>query len=128
MKVAVDLKQVVTFSQTMFSWHMRRWVYDDVDAKLYYFLINSFIQRLTLDSDFYIKLCLLYKCQLIFVYMSICSSVLIYQKHCLSGNLSYTHIYTHEILVGIYTINIIYYKVRVKCKYLYKTNVFISSL
>ena len=55
MKEAVDLKQVVTFSQTMFSWDMRRWlrwVYDDVDAKLYYFLINSFIQRLTLDSDF----------------------------------------------------------------------------
>jgi hypothetical protein len=52
MKVAVDLKQVVTFSQTMFSWGMLRRVYDDVDAKLYYFLINSFIQRLTLDSDF----------------------------------------------------------------------------
>ena len=55
MKEAVDLRQVVTFSQTMFSWDMRRWlrwVYDDVDAKLYYFLINSFIQRLTLDSDF----------------------------------------------------------------------------
>jgi hypothetical protein len=52
MKVAVDLKQVVTFSQTMFSWDMCRWVYDDVDAKLYYFLINSFIQRLALDSDF----------------------------------------------------------------------------
>jgi ribosomal protein S6 len=53
MKVAVDLKQVVTFSQTMFSWDMRRWAYDiDVDAKLYYFLINSSIQRLTLDSDF----------------------------------------------------------------------------
>ena len=45
MKVAVDLKQVVTFSQTKFSWDMRREVYDDVDAKLYYFLINSFIQR-----------------------------------------------------------------------------------
>ena len=32
MKVAVDLKQVVTFSQTMFSWDMRSLVYDDVDA------------------------------------------------------------------------------------------------
>ena len=53
-------------------------------------------------------------------------SVLIYQKHCLSGNLS--HIQSIYILVDIYTINIIYYKVRVKCKPLYKTNVFISSL
>jgi hypothetical protein len=39
MKVAVDLKQVVTFSQTMFSWDMCRWAYDDwVDAKLYIIL------------------------------------------------------------------------------------------
>jgi hypothetical protein len=40
MKVAADLKQVVTFSQTMFSWGMRsqrRWAYDYADAKLYYF-------------------------------------------------------------------------------------------
>jgi hypothetical protein len=27
MKVAVDLKQVVTFSQTMFSWDMRRYIH-----------------------------------------------------------------------------------------------------
>jgi hypothetical protein len=69
MKVAVDLKQVVTFSQTKFSCDMHRWVYDDVDPKLYYFLINN--TKAYTWLRLYIKLCLLYKCQLIFVYMSI---------------------------------------------------------
>jgi hypothetical protein len=47
MKIAVDLKQVVTFSQTMFGWDMCRWAYDDwVDAKLYYFIPYSYTQIL----------------------------------------------------------------------------------